>query len=202
MIYLIKKFYKIIVKKFEIFTRIINKYILKINNVSINNGIHKQIRGILFLRNYGKLEFGENCRINSQHKANPIGGQVRMSIVVYRDAFLKFGNNVGISNSAIVCKKRIIIGDNVLIGGDCKIYDTDFHSINWNVRAGNDNQVKHSEINIGNNVFIGAGCIILKGVKIGDRSIIGAGSVVSKNVLEDEIWAGNPARFIRKCNIK
>ena len=54
--------------------------------------------------------------------------------------------------------------------------------------------------NIEDNVFIGANCIILKGVKIGDRSIIGAGSVVTKNVPSDQIWAGNPAKFIREIN--
>ena len=49
-------------------------------------------------------------------------------------------------------------------------------------------------------MFIGANSIILKGVTIGERSIIGAGSVVTKNIPDDEIWAGNPAKFIRKIN--
>lgn len=40
--------------------------------------------------------------------------------------------------------------------------------------------------------------MILKGSIIGARSIIGANSVVSGTVPADEIWAGNPAKFIRK----
>lgn len=45
--------------------------------------------------------------------------------------------------------------------------------------------------------FIGANSIILKGCTIGENSIVGAGSVVSKDIPDNEIWAGNPARFIK-----
>ena len=53
-------------------------------------------------------------------------------------------------------------------------------------------------VSIGDDVFIGTQVMILKGVNIGERSIIGARSLVVKDVPEGEIWAGNPARFIRK----
>jgi len=48
--------------------------------------------------------------------------------------------------------------------------------------------------------FIGAHSTILKGVTIGRNSIIGAGSLVCKSVPANEIWGGNPAKYIR--NIK
>ena len=53
-------------------------------------------------------------------------------------------------------------------------------------------------VTIGSNCWIGAGCILLPGISIGDNAVIGAGSVVSKSVPENEIWAGVPARFLRK----
>lgn len=51
---------------------------------------------------------------------------------------------------------------------------------------------------IGNDVWIGSRCLIKGGVKIGNGAIIGMGSVVTKNVPSYEIWAGNPAKFIKK----
>lgn len=53
---------------------------------------------------------------------------------------------------------------------------------------------------IGNNVFVGANAVILPGVKIGDNSIIGAGAVVTKNIPQNVVVAGNPAKFI--CTIE
>ena len=55
-----------------------------------------------------------------------------------------------------------------------------------------------SDVYIGNNVFIGAHTIITNPVRIGDGAIIGAGSLVTKDIPANEVWAGNPARFIRK----
>ena len=80
------------------------------------------------------------------------------------------------------------------------IIDTDFHSLDWRDRRDGTDifKKKNRSIHIGNDVFIGAKSIILKGVAIGDKSIIGAGSIVSRNVPSGEIWAGNPAVFIKK----
>lgn len=40
--------------------------------------------------------------------------------------------------------------------------------------------------------------LVVKPVTIGERAIIGAGSVVTKDIPANEVWAGNPAKFIRK----
>lgn len=53
---------------------------------------------------------------------------------------------------------------------------------------------------IGNTVFIGAGSIIMPGVTIGNEAIIGAGSVVTKDVPDNCVYAGNPAKFLMYTN--
>lgn len=55
---------------------------------------------------------------------------------------------------------------------------------------------KIGRVNIGDSVFIGAGSIILPGVTIGDNVVIGAGSVVTKDIPDNCVAAGNPAKNI------
>lgn len=59
---------------------------------------------------------------------------------------------------------------------------------------------KFGKIVIGDNVFIGLGSIILPGVTIGKNVIVGAGSVVNKNIPDNSVYGGVPARKI--CDIK
>ncbi len=56
------------------------------------------------------------------------------------------------------------------------------------------------EINVGENVFIGKGATILHGVTIGSNSIIGACSVVTKDVPDNTIVGGIPAKFIKSTD--
>lgn len=104
-------------------------------------------------------------------------------------------------NEKIGCENQITIEDNVTIGSGCHIYDTDFHPLEYDERIKGYYKgcpTKRKPVLICEGAFIGAGCYILKGVTIGKHSIVGAGSVVAKNIPDGEIWAGNPAKFIRK----
>ena len=56
---------------------------------------------------------------------------------------------------------------------------------------------QNAPIYIKDNVFIGANATLLKGVTIGENAIVGACSVITKDVPANEIWAGNPAKFIK-----
>ena len=131
--------------------------------------------------------------------SNPVGGPYRTTIVISSNAKLTICNSVGISGVSIVCNKEITIEDNVLIGSGCCIYDTDFHSVEYEKRVnGEDTGAKEKPVHIKEGAFIGARTIVLKGVTIGTHSVIGAGSVVTRSVPDNELWAGNPAVFKRK----
>lgn len=196
--YVLRLFGKIFWKCIRVVEIFLNFLVFKCNKVICGSSL-KNIRGIVFVRNFGNLIIEKNVKINSRYSANPIGGMKRMSFVVRKNAELLIDENTGISNSAIVCWSKIHIGKNVFIGGDCKIYDTDFHSINLSERVlSPDPNVKVAPVTIEDGVFIGTGTVILKGVTVGRESVIGAGSVVAKDIPAREIWAGNPARFIRK----
>lgn len=73
---------------------------------------------------------------------------------------------------------------------------TDTHKIaNSNRRAG---ESQFLPINIGDGCWIGAGSTILGGVTIGKGTIIGAGSVVNKDCEANSLYAGVPAKFIKR----
>lgn len=147
----------------------------------------------------GQMSMGQNFAMNNGINHNPIGMPQPCTFFVDKGCILKIGNNVGISQSALIAHANLTIGDNVKIGGGTCVYTSDFHSLDSQIRASKEDikYRKCAAVVIKNNVFIGARCIILKGVTIGENSIIGAGSVVTKYIPANQIWAGNPARYIR-----
>lgn len=177
---------------------VITWFVLKGNNVSFSSFRTGGVPYVMVARG-GKMFLGENFAMNNGLSYNPIGCPQRCTFFVDRGAVLKIGDNVGISQAALIAIADITIGNNVKIGGGVKIYTTDFHSLDPVIRSSKDD-MKHrirKSIVIKDNAFIGAHTIILKGVTIGNNSIVGAGSVVTKSIPDNQIWAGNPARFIR-----
>lgn len=175
---------------------IYNWLLLKVKKVHYES--YPIINGRINIFKNGSIQFGEGVKINSGKRFNVIGGDVRTVLSVSKGASLKIDDFTGISNSTIVCQDMVTIGKNVNIGGNCKIYDTDFHALEHKARKERKTDIPNTKpIRIKDHAFIGAHSIILKGVTIGSKSIIGAGSVVTKSVPDGEIWAGNPAKFIK-----
>lgn len=131
--------------------------------------------------------------------SSTLGINKRCKLLVYKDARLIFNGKVGMSNTVIVATKRVEIGDNVMIGGGVTIVDCDFHSNSYNdwFTEKDEKNMISKPVYIGNNVFIGMHSIILKGVHIGNGSVVGAGSVVTRDIPDNQIWAGNPAKFVK-----
>lgn len=205
-----KKYFPFMFKSFRLIIRYIrNKFhyiacriIFLGNNVDNKKFVSNGVPFVSVARK-GKCVIGDNFAMNNELSGNPIGRVQRCILFVDNGAELIIGNNVGMSSSALVSKISIHIGDNVKIGGGVCIYDTDFHSLDPEIRKDKNKDkmgTNNKPVVIGENVFIGAHSTILKGVVIGNNSIVGACSVVTGNIPENEIWAGNPARFIKKLN--
>lgn len=88
---------------------------------------------------------------------------------------------------------HITIGDNVTLAPRVHIlaHDTSTYVFFGKTRAAN--------VTIGNDVFVGASSIILPGVHIGNRVIIGAGSIVTKDIPDNSVAVGNPAKVV--CSV-
>ena len=174
-----------------------NKVILSYRHVKYGKNL--KINGRLFCVSNSKdgIEIGDNVSINSSRESNPIGGDIKTILFAKDSGKIQIGNNCGLSNVTIFATESVVIGNNVLIGGNSKIYDTDFHWIDLKRRLNEKGGIS-KPVEIKDGAFIGAHSIILKGVTIGNGSVIGAGSVVTKSIPDGEIWAGNPVRFIRK----
>ena len=116
-----------------------------------------------------------------------------------RAKFLKFGG-VNINGRVLiyggigidtVAPERIHIGNNTTITAGVKILT---HYLDPTLAG---RHFRLGDVHIGENVFIGVNSIICNSVSIGDGAIIGAGSIVTKDIPPYQVWAGNPAKYIK-----
>ena len=114
-------------------------------------------------------------------------------------SIIEIGDKVGMNGTSIVSRSRkISIGSGTQIASNVTILDFDGHTIfPAEERWTNDGIENDRDVTIGRNCWIGTRSIILKGVEIGNNSIVAAGSVVTRDVPENTIVAGSPAKKIR-----
>lgn len=175
------------------------KIFMKLNKVNFGRNLNLFGMPVIFKKSGSVLKIGDNCSIKSSFLSNLIGLSQRTIIVTRtKEAKIEIGNNVGISGATIYARKRILIGDNTLIGANVKILDNDFHPIEAEARNRDDkDMIRAKEVSIGKDCFIGCNVLILKGTIIGDGSVVGAGSIVSGKFPRGVIIAGNPAKIIK-----
>ena len=109
---------------------------------------------------------------------------------------LKIGRNVFVNyNCTMLDGGLITLEDNVKVGPNCQLY-TPPHPVDHVLRR---KTVETAyPVTIGEDTWLGGGVIVCPGVTIGKRCIIGAGSVVTKDIPDDCVAVGTPARVIKK----
>ena len=110
---------------------------------------------------------------------------------------ISLGNYILISpGTSIRSAESIDIGDSTMIASDVVITDSDWHGLYDRT----DYVATPKPVKIHKNVWIGERSIILKGTQIGENSIIGAGSVVHGDIPPNSVYAGNPAKEVKKLD--
>ena len=108
-------------------------------------------------------------------------------------ARVKFGKNITINKGATFLSAGILeIEDDVLIGPDVKIA-----TVNHDLKDRH-HQYYFKKVTIKKNAWICIGAIICPGVTIGENSVVAAGAVVTKDVPDNVVVGGNPAKVIKK----
>lgn len=155
-------------------------------------------------------------RLSCQHLGGKIG--VFLRYVLFSKLIKSCGKNVKIMRNVYFYDiKDIVCGDNVsihemcyinglgglIIGNDVSIAHgssilTTNHTWEDDSKPIKYNKVIKKSVIIGDDVWIGCGTRIMAGVKIGNRTVVAAGSVVTKNVENNTIVGGCPARIIKR----
>jgi acetyltransferase-like isoleucine patch superfamily enzyme len=146
-----------------------------------------------------QMSFGPGLSLRSSVRSNPLAPNHPVVLTTWqKKSFLEIGANFAMTGGTLCAAERIMIGNNVVVGANTNITDTDFHALAWKQRRLEPSGGRTAAIMIEDNVFIGMNCLVLKGVTIGQRSVIGAGSVIASDVPPGAIVACNPARVVRE----
>ena len=128
-----------------------------------------------------------------------IGDNTSIGAFVEIQKRTKIGKNCKISSHTFICE-GVTIRDNVFIGHNVTFINDKYPKATnqeGNLQTEKDWSVTPTLVEEG--ASIGSSVTILCGVTIGAAATVGAGSMVAKDIPQGEVWAGNPARFIRKA---
>lgn len=143
----------------------------------------KGVRLFAFVNIYG-CEIGDNTKIGT-------------FVEIQKGA--KIGANCKISSHTFICE-GVTIEDDVFIGHNVTFINDRFPRATTSGRMQNESDWVCEPTLIQRGASIGSSATILCGVTVGARAIVGAGSVVTKDVPDDTVVAGNPARILRRVD--
>ena len=153
-------------------------------SAEMNTGWHTEAEVRDFLRQITNSEIDDTVRIFTPFHIN-YGLTTRFG----RDCFVNFG-------CTFLALGGITIEDDVFIGPHC-VLATEYHPENPETR----HSLLTKPIVVKRNAWLGANVTVLAGVTIGENAIVAAGSVVTKDVPDNMVVAGSPARVIREIKI-
>jgi len=146
-----------------------------------------------------RISIGDRLELRSWAWSNPLVADHRCLLATWtQGASIEIGDGFAMTGGSICAAQHIEIGDDVTIGANCVIMDTDFHQLpgNHDTRP---REAATQPVMIKDSVFIGTRSLVLKGVSIGPSAVIGAGSVVTRSIPANTVAVGNPARVISEA---
>jgi acetyltransferase-like isoleucine patch superfamily enzyme len=144
----------------------------------------------------GEIVIHENVKIGFWPSPYCLGGNSYFE-ARFPESRIEIGEGTVISNNFVCIAEyaTIVIGRKVLIGANVEIINSDFHGVDPSQR----NLSKpewNGHVRIAENVFVGSNVKILKGVSIGKNTVVANGAIVTKDVAENSVVAGIPAKVI------
>jgi acetyltransferase-like isoleucine patch superfamily enzyme len=111
--------------------------LFKFKVISAKVGKNIRINGPIYVRAHAnsKLVIGDNFNLNSRFASNLVGLTNYAIFQMIGDSKINIGNNCGFSSSVISCRSRISIGNYVMMGGNVRLFDHDYHSLNYVYRS-------------------------------------------------------------------
>lgn len=180
---------------------------MKIPNSELYNPETKElqeqrIKCKLLCQKYNNIQYD-----NFEEKKAVLGkilGKKKNKFFIEQPFYCDYGFNIEIGenfysnhNLVILDPAKVTFGDNVFVGPNVGFYTAE-HPLDFQTR---NKLLEYAEpIIVGNNVWIGGGANILAGVTIGNNAVIAAGAVVTKDIPDNALVAGVPAKVIKYIN--